>query len=103
MGWPLWLASEDMTVAVADIQTPKAEEVATQIEARGGRAFPLAVDVTDPESLAAAAKDVEARAGGVNLLCANAGVLPISSAKVEKMPRRIPRRVRSPHMRRCLP
>ena len=48
---------------------------AAEIESAGGRALGLGVDVTSVESLAAAAKEVVARAGGVNLLCANAGVL----------------------------
>jgi len=74
-GMALGLAAEGMTVAVADIQRAKAEEVAAEIAAAGGNAFAVVVDVTSPESLAAAAKEVESRAGGVNLLCANAGVL----------------------------
>lgn len=74
-GVALTLGAEGMTVAVADIQQSNAEAVAAEIEAAGGRAFGLAVDVTSTESLAAAAKEVVARAGGVNLLCANAGVL----------------------------
>lgn len=74
-GLALGLASEGMTVAVADVQTPNAEAVAAEVEAAGGRAFAVGVDVTSPASLAAAAKEVVARAGGVNLLCANAGVL----------------------------
>jgi NAD(P)-dependent dehydrogenase (short-subunit alcohol dehydrogenase family) len=86
-GLALGLAAEGMTVAVADLRSPSAEAVAAEIEAAGGRAFALAVDVTSVESLAAAAKDVVARAGGVNLLCANAGVLarvgPLADHTVE--------------------
>lgn len=74
-GLALGLAAEGMTLAVADIQTASAEAVAAEIGSAGGRAFALGVDVTSVESLAAAAKEVVARAGGVNLLCANAGVL----------------------------
>ena len=74
-GLALGLAAEGMTVAVAELRSPCAEAVAAEIEAAGGRAFAMAVDVTSVESLTAAAKDVVARAGGVNLLCANAGVL----------------------------
>jgi NAD(P)-dependent dehydrogenase (short-subunit alcohol dehydrogenase family) len=74
-GLALAFGAEGMTVAVADIQKANAEAVAAEIGAAGGRAFGIAVDVTSAESLAAAAKDVCARAGGVNLLCANAGVL----------------------------
>jgi NAD(P)-dependent dehydrogenase (short-subunit alcohol dehydrogenase family) len=74
-GLSLGLAAEGMTVAVADLQTANAEAVAAEIEASGGRAFAVGVDVTSAPSLATAAKEVVARAGGVNLLCANAGVL----------------------------
>jgi NAD(P)-dependent dehydrogenase (short-subunit alcohol dehydrogenase family) len=74
-GIALGLAAEGMTVAVADIQATKAEAVAAEIEAAGGRALALAADVTSGDSLVALAKEVVARSGGVNLLCANAGVL----------------------------
>ena len=74
-GLSLGLAAEGMTVAVADVQAAKAEAVAAEALAAGGRAFAVGVDVTSVESLAAAAKEVVSRAGGVNLLCANAGVL----------------------------
>jgi NAD(P)-dependent dehydrogenase (short-subunit alcohol dehydrogenase family) len=74
-GIALTLGAEKMTVAVADIQQSNAEAVAAEIESAGGSAFGIAVDVTSVESLAAAAKETLARAGRVNLLCANAGVL----------------------------
>ena len=74
-GLSLGLAAEGMTVAVADVQAASAEAVAVEVEAAGGRAFAVDVDVTSVESLAAAAEKVVARAGGVNVLCANAGVL----------------------------
>jgi len=74
-GLALGLAAEGMTVAVADLQAPGAEAVVAEIQAAGGNAFAVGVDVTSVESLAAAAKAIVARAGGVNLLCANAGVL----------------------------
>ena len=74
-GVALGLGAEGMTVAVADIQRASAEAVAVEIESAGGRAIGIRVDVTSVESLAAAATEVAARTGGVNLLCANAGVL----------------------------
>ncbi|HEX5066062.1 MAG TPA: SDR family NAD(P)-dependent oxidoreductase [Myxococcota bacterium] len=67
--------AEGMTVAVLDVQASRAEAVASEIEAAGGRAFAIAVDVTSVASLEAAVKQIVMRAGGVNLLCANAGVL----------------------------
>lgn len=74
-GISLGLAAEEMTVAVADVRVESAEVVAAEIVAGGGRAFAVQVDVTSVESLATAAKQVAAEAGGVNLLCANAGVM----------------------------
>jgi NAD(P)-dependent dehydrogenase (short-subunit alcohol dehydrogenase family) len=74
-GIALALGAEGMTVAVADVQESKARDVAAEIEAAGGRALGIGVDVTSVESLAGAAQEIVAKAGGVNLLCANAGVL----------------------------
>lgn len=74
-GIALTLGAEGMTVAVADIQPSNAEAVAAEIESKGGRALGIGVDVTSVESLASAAREIVAQAGGVNLLCANAGVL----------------------------
>jgi NAD(P)-dependent dehydrogenase (short-subunit alcohol dehydrogenase family) len=74
-GIALTLGAEGMTVAVADIQRSNAEAVAAEIASKGGRALGIGVDVTSVESLAAAAREIVAKAGGVNLLCANAGVL----------------------------
>jgi NAD(P)-dependent dehydrogenase (short-subunit alcohol dehydrogenase family) len=86
-GLALGLAAEGMTVAVADVQALNAEAVAAEVESAGGRAFAVGVDATSVESLKAAAKEVTARAGGVNLLCANAGVLarigPLDAHTVE--------------------
>jgi NAD(P)-dependent dehydrogenase (short-subunit alcohol dehydrogenase family) len=74
-GIALALGADGMTVAVADVQQGNAEAVAAEIESAGGRALAIGVDVTSVESLAAAAGRIVAQAGGVNLLCANAGVL----------------------------
>ena len=74
-GIALALGAEGMTVAVADIQESKAREVAAAIETSGGRALGIGVDVTSAESLGGAAQAIVAETGGVNLLCANAGVL----------------------------
>jgi NAD(P)-dependent dehydrogenase (short-subunit alcohol dehydrogenase family) len=74
-GIALGLGAEGMTVAVADIQESKAREVALEIGASGGSALGIGVDVTSAESLAGAAEEIVAKAGGVKQLCANAGVL----------------------------
>jgi NAD(P)-dependent dehydrogenase (short-subunit alcohol dehydrogenase family) len=86
-GIALGLGAEGMSVAVADLQEAKARAVAAEVEAAGGRALGVGVDVTSLESLAAAAKEIAARTGGVNLLCANAGVLariaPLAEHSIE--------------------
>jgi NAD(P)-dependent dehydrogenase (short-subunit alcohol dehydrogenase family) len=74
-GIALALGAAGMTVAVADVQEPNAGAVASEIESAGGRAFAIGADVTSVASLDAAARKIVAQAGGVNLLCANAGVL----------------------------
>lgn len=67
--------AEGMTVAVVDVQESNAGAVAAEIESAGGRAFAVAADVTSVDSLDVAARRIVAQAGGVNVLCANAGVL----------------------------
>ena len=74
-GIALGLAAEGMFVAVADVQRANADAVAKEIAGTGARSLALDVDVTSVDSLAAAARTLEKAAGGVNLLCANAGVL----------------------------
>jgi len=74
-GIALTLGAEGMTVAVLDVQEAKATDVAGEILASGGRALGIGVDVTSETSLASAAEEIVTTVGGVNLLCANAGVL----------------------------
>ena len=74
-GIALGLAAESMLVAVADLRLSNAEAVVREIIDRGGEAFAVGADVTSVESLTLAARQISAEAGGVNLLCANAGVL----------------------------
>ncbi len=74
-GISLGLAAEGMKVAVLDLDGAAAERVAEEIAASGAESLGISVDVTSPEQLAAAAKEVGARFGNVNLLCANAGVI----------------------------
>jgi NAD(P)-dependent dehydrogenase (short-subunit alcohol dehydrogenase family) len=74
-GISLGLAAEGMRVAVLDLNGEAAATVAGEIDAKGGQALPVAVDVTSSEALKAAAKEVAQRFGGVDVLCANAGVM----------------------------
>jgi rhamnose utilization protein RhaD (predicted bifunctional aldolase and dehydrogenase)/NAD(P)-dependent dehydrogenase (short-subunit alcohol dehydrogenase family) len=65
------------TVVLADLQAELAAIEATAIEAKHGpgRAWSVAVDVTDETSVEAAVAAVVARYGGIDLLVSNAGVL----------------------------
>jgi NAD(P)-dependent dehydrogenase (short-subunit alcohol dehydrogenase family) len=74
-GIALGLADEGMGVAVLDLNGDAARRVAEEIAARGGEALAVPVDVTSAEALAGAAKEVVAHFRGVNVLCANAGVM----------------------------
>jgi NAD(P)-dependent dehydrogenase (short-subunit alcohol dehydrogenase family) len=77
-GMALGLAAEGMRVAILDLNPAAATAIAEEIVAGGGEALGIGTDVTSSESLAAAANEVVAGFGGVNVLCANAGVmLPI--------------------------
>jgi hypothetical protein len=51
-----------------------AQAVAAEITAAGGEALTLQADVTDPEAITAAYKQIEAAWGGVDQLVANAGI-----------------------------
>src|SRR5438105_7419595 len=50
------------------------QEIVREIEATGGRALALPADVTDKDSVRAAADDLRARFGQIDVLIANAGV-----------------------------
>ena len=67
-------AREGARVAVADRDLPGAEETVRRIEAAGGDALALPVDVADPAAVAAMAARAEARFGRVDVLVNNAAV-----------------------------
>lgn len=68
------LAAEGAAVVVADIDDEKAGKVAASIEADGGRAIGVKVDVSSPESAAEMAAATEAAFGGIDLLVNNAAI-----------------------------
>ena len=74
-------AREGMTVVIADNRLPAAEEVAAGIEAEGGKAVPIQVDVSQRDSVSALADRVDAELGGAALLVNNAGVLSFSPVR----------------------
>ena len=73
-GIALALARAGMNVAVADIQRDAAKAICSQIEADGGKAIPIAVDVSDAASVEAAAQQAEAAFGRIHVAVNNAGV-----------------------------
>ena len=67
------LAVEGVRVAIADIRSETAREVAAEIEASGGTAVGVACDVCDRVSLEAARDEAAAALGPVSVLVAVAG------------------------------
>jgi 2-hydroxycyclohexanecarboxyl-CoA dehydrogenase len=69
----LALAREGARVAVVDVNGDTAEAVAREIEAKGGRALALRVDVTRRAEVDAAAAAASTRLGPIEILVNNAG------------------------------
>ena len=69
-----------MTVVVTDIAASRAETVASDIRAAGGKAEAMVVDVSKPAELDRLAETVFDRHGGVRLLVNNAGIETIGYA-----------------------
>lgn len=67
------LAASGTRVAVGDIRADDANETVANIEAAGGEAFAVSLDVTSAESIAKAVGSVKAKFGDVNVLVNNAG------------------------------
>jgi len=70
----LLLAAAGAKVALAARRSDLLTEVTREIEAEGGTAVPIVLDVTNPDSVAAAVAEAERALGPVNLLVNNAGV-----------------------------
>lgn len=68
------LAAHGASVAVAARQVARLEDLAERIRAAGGTAHPVAMDVTDPASVAAAVLNAEAALGPLGVLVNNAGI-----------------------------
>jgi 2-hydroxycyclohexanecarboxyl-CoA dehydrogenase len=69
----LALAAEGRGVAVADLRAEAAAETVAAVEAAGGRALALELDVTDSASVAAGCERLEAELGPADVLVNNAG------------------------------
>jgi 3-hydroxybutyrate dehydrogenase len=68
------LAKEGASVAIADLNEDAANTVAHAIEAAGGHAIGVAMDVTDETAVDRAMASVAERFGGIDILVSNAGI-----------------------------
>ncbi len=79
------LARQGAAVALAARTEEEVVSVAAQIWARGGKALPLVVDVTDDASVASGFERVRSELGPVTILVNNAGTpgvpLPVAATK----------------------
>jgi NAD(P)-dependent dehydrogenase (short-subunit alcohol dehydrogenase family) len=67
-------ATEGAKVAVADIDGENAERTAAAIAAAGTEAYPIAVDISDPEQVEHMTRLVVRRWGKIDILVNNAGI-----------------------------
>lgn len=77
------LAALGHTVVVGSRQVAAGEAVATELRSAGHDALAVALDVTDPTSVEAAAKTVEERYGRLDALINNAGISRLPGAGLE--------------------
>ncbi|MFT4198027.1 MAG: 3-hydroxybutyrate dehydrogenase [Pseudoxanthomonas sp.] len=70
----LVLAADGAHVAIADLNLDGARAVAGEIEAAGGQALAVAMDVTDEAAVEAGIAAVAQRFGAIDILVSNAGV-----------------------------
>ncbi len=76
-----YLASLNATVVIADMNLEGAEAAAKAIEADGGKAFAVSLNVTDPESVKSMVETVVQKYGRIDVLVNNAGITqPITTA-----------------------
>jgi NADP-dependent 3-hydroxy acid dehydrogenase YdfG len=74
------LAERGATVAIAARRKDRLEQLATEIEGKGGRALVVEADVTDPEQAAGAVERTVAELGRLDILVNNAGVMLLGPA-----------------------
>jgi len=68
------LAAQGATVVLASRRIERLKELRAEIEAEGGDAHVVAMDVTDPDSVADGVEQAEAQAGPIDILVNNSGV-----------------------------
>ncbi len=77
----LAFAAEGAQVAVAGRRKQPLEAVAREIEASGGKAFPVACDVNDGAAVKAAIADVVRHFGRIHILVNNAGAIVVGAVE----------------------
>ncbi len=68
------IAARDIPVALSARTASDIENVAQEIRAAGGKAFPIVCDVTQPAAIANAVNEIRAQLGDITILVNNAGV-----------------------------
>ena len=68
------LGAEGAAVAVNDLHADRAASVVAEIEKAGGRAWPIATDVTDLNAVHAMVASIETELGAIDVLVNNAGI-----------------------------
>lgn len=72
------MAREGAAVAIADISVEGAQRAASEIEAEGGRAIAIGMDVVDEAAVQSAVARTVASCGGLDILVSNAGIQHIA-------------------------
>lgn len=73
--YAMGLAGAGAAVVVADLNGDGAQRVADEIVAQGGRAIAVAVDITQPDSVAVMAATAAETLGGIDILVNNAALM----------------------------
>lgn len=73
------LAQEGATVVIADLKIDKAQDVVSTIEAGGGRAIALKVDMMQLSDISAMVEQTLTHFGQIDILINNAGILIVKS------------------------
>jgi 3-oxoacyl-[acyl-carrier protein] reductase len=79
------LVKDGAGVVIADLDAATAQETAEAINASGGRAFPVAMDVTDETSVNNGVATAREALGPISILINNAGLFASTPALAEKL------------------
>lgn len=68
------LSNAGAAIVIADLNLPDAQKVADEINAKGGKAIAVAMDVTNEEMVNAGIEEAVAKLGSIDVLVSNAGI-----------------------------